>query len=271
MTGRCALRVWPAGPFAIGLIAAGLAWGEATPDRPAIPAEQRRPGTEFLLPETRAMQDDDMANPGMLFVAKGAELWRRAAGRTGQSCALCHGDAAGTMKGVAVRYPEVDAGTGKLLNLEQRIQHCRAERQQATPLAYESDDLLALTAYVAHQSRGLPIVVRVDGPAKPYFEAGRALYTTRQGQLNLACAQCHDENWGKRLLGETISQGQPTGYPIYRLEWQGIGSLHRRLRSCLVGVRAEPFAPGAAEYVALELYLMWRAQGLRSETPAIRR
>ena len=68
----------------------------------------------------------------------------------------------------------------------------------------------------------------------------------------------------------TIPQGHPTGYPVYRLEWQSVGSLQRRLRNCLIGMRAEPFAYGAPEYVELELYLMKRAQGMRFEAPGVR-
>ncbi len=67
-----------------------------------------------------------------------------------------------------------------------------------------------------------------------------------------------------------MPQGQPTGYPIYRLEWQGMGSLQRRLRACLAGMRAEPYPYGAPEYAALELFLAFRARGLAMETPAVR-
>jgi sulfur-oxidizing protein SoxA len=175
------------------------------------------------------------------------------------------------MKGVAARYPAFDRQSGRLLNLEGRIQQCRTERQRAPVLAYESQPLLALTALVAHQSRGLPVSVSIDGPARATFEAGRALYHERQGQLDLSCAQCHEQNWGKRLRAERISQGHANGFPAYRLEWQTLGSLHRRLRACFQGVRAEPYPSGAPELVALELYLAWRAQGLAIETPAVRR
>jgi sulfur-oxidizing protein SoxA len=236
----------------------------------AIAPSDLRSGREFVSPETRAQQDDLAVNPGMLWVEQGEKLWREPAGAAGQSCASCHGEPS-SFKGVAARYPLYDPKLGRLLNLEARIQHCRAERQKAGPLAYESQPLLALTALVAHQSRGLPMSVGIDGPARPFFEAGRSLYYERQGQLDLSCAQCHEDNWGKRLRAERISQGHANGFPIYRLEWQTLGSLHRRLRACFQGVRAEPFASGAPELVALELYLAWRAQGLAIETPAVRR
>ena len=96
------------------------------------------------------------------------------------------------------------------------------------------------------------------------------MFSARQGQLNLSCAICHDDNWGRKLGSATIPQAHPTGYPVYRLEWQSVGSLQRRLRNCMVGMRAEPYAFGSDEFIALEAFLMSRAQGLPLETPAVR-
>jgi len=235
-----------------------------------IPPAERRSGYEFMGRETRAMQDDDATNPAVLWLLDGEALWNRKAGAAGRACADCHGEAGTSMKGVAARYPAFDAKLGRPINLEQRINACRSERQKAAPLAYESRDLLAITAYVARQSRGMPINIDWNERTRPFLEAGRDIFHRRQGQLNLACTQCHDDNWGKSLAGNTIPQAHPTGYPLYRLEWQGLGSLQRRLRNCFIGVRAEPYAYGAQEFVNLELYLMWRARGMKLETPAVR-
>jgi sulfur-oxidizing protein SoxA len=251
--------------LAAGLLALA---GGVLADEP--PPPDRRSGYDFMSRDTRAMQDDDTANPGLLWVLEGAALWGRTAGAAGRACADCHGDARTSMRGVAARHPALDAARGRPLNLEQRINACRVERQQAPPLAYESRELLALSAYIARQSRGLPIEVTADPRARPFLEAGRASFHRRQGQLNLACAQCHDANWGRQLAGNVIPQGHPTGYPLYRLEWQGLGSLQRRLRNCLVGIRAEPYEFGAPELVELELFLMWRARGMTFEAPAVR-
>jgi sulfur-oxidizing protein SoxA len=175
------------------------------------------------------------------------------------------------MPGVAAGYPAFDASAKRLFNLEGRINYCRTAQQGAPPLAYESEALLSLTAYVAYQSRGMPLAVDIDGPARAHFEAGERLYRERRGQLNLACAQCHDANWGRKLGAETISQGHPNAYPVYRLEWQALGSLQRRFRSCLSGIRAEMLPYDAPEYLDLELYVAWRAGGLAIETPGVRR
>jgi sulfur-oxidizing protein SoxA len=235
-----------------------------------ISLAERRSGYEFMGRETRAMQDEDATNPGMLWVLDGEALWRQKAGATGHACADCHGDARASMKGVAARHPAFDASRGKPVNLEQRINLCRTGQQQAPALAYEARELLALTAYVAFQSRGMPVSLALDEKTSPFLEAGRAAFFRRQGQLNLACTQCHDENWGKKLVGNPIPQAHPTGYPLYRIEWQGLGSLQRRLRNCFIGVRAEPYSYGAPEFVEMELYLMWRARGMKLESPAVR-
>src|SRR5690606_31003642 len=118
---------------------------------------------------------------------------------------------------------------------------------------------------------GLPMAVETDGAAAPFYAAGEAFFNRRQGQLNLSCAQCHVANAGRRLRGDTISHGHGVGYPAYRLEWQTLGSLHRRLRACSFGVRAVQFEPGSPQYLALELYLAARARGVPLETPAIRK
>jgi L-cysteine S-thiosulfotransferase len=238
-----------------------------TPVRPTVP----KSGIEYASAEIRALQADDAANPGMLWVTRGEILWNEIAGKAEKSCAQCHDAAAVSMKAVATRYPKIEERSASLINLEGRINLCRVEQQRAASLRYESAELLALTAYVAHQSRGLAKRISIDEKTRTPFTRGAALYQRRMGQMNLACAHCHDQNAGKTLLAEKISEGHPNAYPIYRLEWQGAGSLHRRFRSCLVGVRAEPFAPGSEEYLALELYLAWRAGGLTVETPGVRR
>lgn len=204
------------------------------------------------------MQDDEATGPAVLWLLEGEALWN-------EGCARCHGDASTSMKGVAARYPRVV--DQKVVNLEGQVNQCRVTRQKAQPLRYESRELLALTAHVGRQSRGMPIDVK---PSEPFLGRGKALYNLRQGQLNLSCAQCHDQLAGRLLAGTPMPQGHATGYPLYRLEWQSLGSLQRRLRNCLTGIRAELYEFGAPELAELELYLAWRANGMKVETPAVR-
>lgn len=177
--------------------------------------------------------------------------------------------------GVALRLPKI-AETGNSVPLTVTVESPMTPddhvlRLHAPSYPYESEALLALTTFVALQSCGLPIDVRIDGPAQPFFEAGKALYKQRRGQLDLACTHCHDHYAGQRLRGDIISQGQINGFPIYRHTWQSLGSTHRMFAWCNTAVRAEPYPPGSDAYVNLELFVAWRGRGLPGETPAVRR
>jgi sulfur-oxidizing protein SoxA len=233
-------------------------------------ADGRRSGYTYLQPQTKAQQDDPFANPGMLWVDSGERLWK-AELPGAPSCAACHGREGQAMRGVAAHYPRYDIRAQRVVNLEQRINACHTRFQRAAPWAYESEDLLALTTFVARQSHGLPVTVRIDGPAAPSYQRGRAAYFQRRGQLDLSCADCHVQRTGARMRGEVISQGQINGHPVYRHLWQTLGSTHRMFAWCNEAVRAEPYALGSSDYVDLELFVRWRGRGLPVETPAVRR
>jgi len=219
---------------------------------------------------TRDMQDDEFMNPGMLWVEKGLELWQTADGKVGKSCQDCHGDIS-EMKGVATGYPTTDKETGKFMNMELRINDCRERRMGAEPWKYESDELLGMTAAVKMQSRGMPMNVSIDGANREWFEKGKEFYHTRRGQMQLACEDCHIKNEGMMMRAELISQGQSNGFPTYRLKWQKLGSLHRRFRGCNNNIRAAKLPFGSDEYLALELYVAHRGQGLPVESPSVRK
>ncbi len=221
----------------------------------------RRSGLEFMSPATQALQRDDTLNPALLWLKDGEQ-------RFADECARCHEPKA--MRGVAVRYPAFDTALGRPVTLAQRIERCRVEFVKQPPWPPEHSDALALEVYVANASRGMPIAPPADPRLAPFVEEGRRLFDTRMGQLDFACAECHDRHAGGRLGGSLIPQGHPTGYPIYRLEWQTVGSLERRIRNCAAGVRAEPFGWGSKEMVALQLFLMQRAAGMALETPGVR-
>lgn len=236
----------------------------------AAPAahDGRRSGFDAMGASTQAMQRDDASNPAMLWVQDGEQLWRAAAPAS-RACASCHGEP-GTLRGVAARYPAWDDGLRRPVNLGTRINLCRERHQGQPPWPAEHDGLLALETLVGLQSRGMPITPPADTRLLPHLARGQALYAERIGQLALSCAQCHDERAGGRLGAALIPQGHATGYPLYRLEWQALGSLRRRIRNCMTGVRAEPLAQGSEAMADLELYLAARAMGMPVETPAVR-
>ena len=235
---------------------------------PALAQDGKQSSFDVMKPETQAMQKDDASNPAMLWVQEGQTVWNAKAGSADKACADCHGDVA-RLRGVATRYPAFSETQKKVITLDQQIQFCRVQAQKAEPWALEARPVLALSALIGLQSRGLAMAKAgvAEGEA---VAQGRALFMARRGQMNLSCAQCHDDHAGQNLGGATIPQGHPNGYPIYRLEWQDLGSLERRLRNCLNGVRSTPWPAGSPESVAVQTYLRDRAAGLAVETPAVR-
>ena len=259
-----------------------------------LPSDALRSGSTFISEDLKSLQRSDDLNPAFLWVIQGEALWRKSESSNSPnfstssnspispiskhageapSCASCHGESNQSMRGVSTRYPQIDKQSSELINLEGRINLCRTRYQHLAPLALESDEILGLTAFVAMASRGLPMSVRIDSTNAEHYRRGRSLYYTRMGQINLACTHCHEQNWGRKLQGETISQGHTNDYPAYRLEWQRVGSLHRRLRACLSGVRAYMFPLGSSELLDLELFLAWRESDAKItvETPGVRR
>ena len=234
------------------------------------PAAGVKSGYLYTTMATRAMQDDDFSNPAFLWVDIGAENWSKKDGKAGKACASCHGKAETSMKGVGARYPVYSAEDKKLRALPHQINYCRTKRMQAKAWKWDGDDMLGMNAYIKSQSRGMPMNVKVDGDAKPFFEAGRKFYNQRRGLLDIACKQCHIDYPGNMIRANQLSQGMPNGFPLYRLKWQKLGSLHRRFKGCNKQVRAKPYNQGADEYTNLELFIMWRARGLAVEAPAVR-
>ena len=243
------------------LLPALLLAGAATAQTAPAPSDSRRSGFDFMSPATQAMQRDDSANPAMLWVQDGRRRFEA-------DCLRCHAEA--SMRGVAARHPAWDAALKRPLTLAGRIQQCQQRHVRGPDLPFESESLLALEAFVAHASRGQPIAPPDDARLAAARALGARLYVQPFGQLRLSCAQCHDAQAGRRLGGSAIPQGHPTAYPLYRLEWQGVGSLERRLRQCFSGVRAEPFDFGSGELVALQLFLSQRAAGMAVESPGVR-
>lgn len=233
------------------------------------PLDEIMSGWLFRSDETQKLEQDDFDNPGFLFVEQGQSLWSTVEGSEGKACESCHNDVS-SMAGVRAQMPKWSDTLHRPVTLEQQVNLCRTERMGAEEWKWESSEMLGMTALIGLQSRGMPVNVQTDGPMAEWVEKGKEFYYTRVGQLDLACAHCHESNYGNMIRADHLSQGQSNGFPLYRLKWQNLGSLHRRLKGCMSNVRAKPYKEGSDEFVALEAYLAYRGQGLAVETPAVR-
>lgn len=226
-------------------------------------------GWLFRGTETRAMQADDFDNPGMIFVEQAEEVWNTPEGSEGKSCASCHG-ATDSMAGVRAVYPKWNEATGEVRTLEMQVNDCRENQMGAEKYGYTSGDMTNMVALISSVSRGLPINVAIDGPVAETWEKGKELYYTRTGQLELSCANCHEDSYGMMIRADHLSQGQINGFPVYRLKNTKLNSVHARFKGCVRDTRAETYNPGSPEFVALELYVASRGNGLSVEGPSIR-
>ncbi|RIA55525.1 sulfur oxidation c-type cytochrome SoxA [Dichotomicrobium thermohalophilum] len=218
----------------------------------------------------REIQNEDIKNPGTLWRNYGRRLWSQVDGEAGKSCADCHNVAEKAMHGVGARYPKFYPPESRPITLSERINLCRTLNMKAKPWPQGSSALVAMTTYVSAQSRGMPVRVKTDGQAKPFFEQGRDYYYSPRGERGLSCAACHERKAGKKLDAATLSQGHSNGFPAYKIATERVEPLHRQFQRCNKRVGAEPLPLGADPYVNLELYLAWRGMGLLVETPAVR-
>lgn len=265
--------MWKAAGLTLGTaaLAAGIALAQGSAPEPQRTITDPQSGRHFATPETLAIQDDDFQNPAMLWAEEGELAWNRVEGTEGKSCASCHNDATQTMRGVRARMPGYHPRLQRVVTLEQQINICRTERMGAPALPIDSRPLNAMTTFVALQSRGMPVNVDISGPARSAFDAGERFYNTRRGQLDMRCGSCHEDNYGRSLRADLLSQGMSNGFPTYRLKEQRVISLQFRLQGCVNDVRGEAPPMGGEDFTNLEFYLAWRAQGLPVESPSVRR
>ncbi len=246
----------------------------------ASAAEPRTSGNVYLSPQLQALQNDPDKNPIALWNDRGQGLWLA-------QCRSCHGNL-DKLKSSATSFPRLAPDGKTLHNLEDQIARCQQRTASAAnasasgataaapaTAANDNDEVLALSAALHQAAKGEPINVAAPAAHQAQWQArlvsGQQLYQTRMGRINLACMHCHDQKVGAQMRADTISQGHPTGFPIYRTSWQTLGSTERRLRACYSGVQAPLPAPGSAELRDLELFMKVRANGMPLDGPSIRR
>jgi sulfur-oxidizing protein SoxA len=227
-------------------------------------------GWHFRTDETQALQMDDFENQGMIFADQGLDAWNTVEGSAEKSCASCHGAPEDSMKGVRAVYPKWNEEAGEVRTLAMQINACRTENMGADAYKYTSGSMANMEALISMQSRGMPVNVAIDGPVAETWEKGKELYYTRFGQLELSCASCHEQNYGNYIRADHLSQGQINGFPTYRLKNAKLNTVHARFKGCVRDTRAETFKPGGDEFIALELYVASRGNGLSVEGPSVR-
>ncbi|WP_460273207.1 sulfur oxidation c-type cytochrome SoxA [Celeribacter sp. ULVN23_4] len=226
-------------------------------------------GWRFRSDETQAMEMDDFDNPAMLGAEAGMEQFETVMGTEGKSCMDCH-DGVESLANVRPTYPKWNDDKEQVYTIQMQINDCLTERMGAEKEKYDSGTMLNFEAALSSVARGMPVNVAIDGPAQATWEQGKDMYYTRFGQLDLSCANCHEQNYGNMIRADHLSQGQINGFPAYRLKNAKLNGAHSRFKGCIRDTRAETFSTGSPEFVALELYVASRGNGLSVEGPSVR-
>jgi sulfur-oxidizing protein SoxA len=272
---------------AVSALAASAAWADADDDVLVINGEieivtktaapdhlegalsEIISGWHFRDDGTQAMEVDDFVNPAILYVEDAMQVWATPTGTEGKSCADCHG-APEEMAGVRAVYPKWNEAAGEVRNLQMQFNDCRVNRMGAEAWKYDAGDAKNMEALMAYVSRGLPVNVAIDGPVAEMWAQGKEMYYSRTGQLEQSCATCHEINYGNYIRADHLSQGQINGFPVYRLKDTKITTPQGRFKGCVRDTRAETYKPGSPEFLALELYVASRGNGLSVEGPSVR-
>jgi sulfur-oxidizing protein SoxA len=259
---------------ALGIISASAqtdARAQASVAASAGPLKQLIPGEEFLPANLRALQADDFDNPAYPFVEAGEMAWSKQEGTAGKSCQDCHGSGSKiSVKRAAATYPKYSPDVSDVITLQTRINLCRQSNLGAPALPADSDQMASMVAYLRWLARGALPLTDITGPGTAVFERGRTLFQSKAGLLKLSCAQCHDERFGQKFGGDTLSQGHPLAFPVFSNGLGRLISLHERFRMCNQLTRAPVQAENSPDYVALEFYLNWRAKELPLTAPGVR-
>jgi L-cysteine S-thiosulfotransferase len=178
-------------------------------------------------------------------------------------------------KGIGIRqnYPYFDDKSGEVITLELALNRCR-EANGEVPYSYVKDEMASLTAYMAFTSRGKPFDIKIpnDPGALEAYQKGAEYFYARRGQLNFSCASCHVQNPGNHIRTEVLAPalGIVAAMPIYRSEWNGMGTMSRRLVTCNSQVRSVPLEPQDELYRDVEYYLTYMSNGLPVSGPGAR-
>ncbi|SPA27816.1 sulfur oxidation c-type cytochrome SoxA [Cupriavidus taiwanensis] len=228
-------------------------------------------------------------NPAELWEAAGEELWKKPAGPKNASLEQCDlGKGPGVTKGAYAELPRYFKDTNKVMDLEQRLAHCRMtlqglSKEEATKAPFSSSgkpsEIERLVAYLTGESRGVKMNVQLSHPEeKRTYALGEKMFFYRGGAYDFACATCHAVD-GQRirlqdlpnLLTDKGAQAAYTTWPAYRVSQGEVRTMQHRLYDCLRQQRFPEPAYGSDVITALTMFLAKNANGGTYDGPAMKR
>lgn len=228
-------------------------------------------------------------NPAELWEMRGEELWKKKIAPKGVSLAQCDlGKGPGIVKGAYVELPRYFKDVNKVMDVEQRLIHCRKTLQglnheQAVKTPYGSvgnpSDIEALVAYISAESKGMKMAVSTKHPLeKEAYEVGKRFFFYRAGSHDFACATCHSADKQRirlqelpNLLNKADAQKTYTTWPAYRVSQGEVRTMQHRLSDCMRQQRFPEPVYASETITALIMFLAKNAEGGVYDAPALKR
>lgn len=221
----------------------------------------------FHKPKREQLAQVNEFPPYMISLEEGEELYKTpfANGKSYNSC----------FKTPAVKqnYPRFDTERNEVITLGQAINECRTENGEK-PLRYKKGDIAKIMAYMAYESRGNKIDVKIpSAEAEMAYERGKKYFYKQQGYFTLNCYECHVDGAGKRARAEVLSPilGAATHFPVYRIKWEGLGTMQRRLSGCVRDTGVEQPKAQTKYLKELEYFVTYMSNGMKINAPDTRK
>ncbi len=175
---------------------------------------------------------------------------------------------------IAGDYPMYDAKKG-VVTLSSAINDCLKANGEK-PWNMKKGKMAKLEAYFAYQSKeaGKKFNIKIDSKeAQEAYERGKKEYYSQRGYLKLSCASCHVQGAGKRVRAEYMSPllGQVTHFPVYRLKWEDLGTLERRMVGCNKDQGENPHKANSKWMKELLYFMAYMSNGMPVDGPDIRK
>ena len=176
---------------------------------------------------------------------------------------------------IAGEYPKFDEKRGEVVTLTSAVNDC-LKAHGHKPWNTKKGKMAELEAYFAAktQEAGKKVDIRIDSKAAAEaYERGKKNYYSQRGYLKLSCANCHVQGAGQRVRAEYMSPllGQTTHFPVYRLKWQGLGTLERRMGGCNKDQGENPHKPESQWMKELLYFMAYMSNGMPVNGPDIRK
>lgn len=229
-------------------------------------------------------------NPAELMEMQGEELWTTKRGPKGASLEQCDlGLGTGKVAGAYAQLPRWFKDADRVQDLEARLAWCmvrlqgfKHEEVVAKPYSEQGQpptDMEALSAWIAGQSRGVPVAVpQKHAKEKKAYELGQQLFNYRAGPYDFSCATCHSQP-DKRIRMQTLpnlldgksARSAFSTWPGYRISQGALRTIEWRMGDCARQQRLPQLVFTSDAAIALITYMGVQAKGEPMAAPGLKR